>query len=288
MRARATALALLLALACGGDERVAAPARVVAEHPAPAPAPDPGPRLPARGSVEVSFGAAGVVARANQATRREVLEAIARETGLVSVTFEPGGDPNGTLTFESEGEPLEVVLVRALPGVPFTLERVADEGRVRLSLVVGKSRAPAIAASPLDLRDPHDRAGAERQRNMRQPEDEALAMIGSYDPRDRVEGVEWADLTSVMGYEAVLDRLANDSDGAVRAAAAENLSGADVGAVRPLLSALDDPDPRVVMAALESLEMLGDESIVPEISRLERHADPAVRARAQEAIGFLE
>lgn len=288
MRARASALTLLLALACAGDEREAAPARVAAERPEPATAPDPGPRLPARGSVEVGFGAAGVVARANQATRRELLEAIARETDLVSVTFAPGGDPNGRLSFASEGEPLEVVLARALPGVPFTLERVADEGRERLSLLVGQRRAPAIADAPREARDPRDRNGAERQRNIRQPEDEALAKLGSYDPRDRAEGVEWADLTSVMGYEAVLDRLANDSDGAVRAAAAESLWGADVGAVRPLLGALDDPDPRVVLAALESLEILGDESIVPEISRLDRHPDPAVRARAQEAIGFLE
>jgi hypothetical protein len=268
---------------------------VAAARPEPAPAADPGPRLPPRGSVEVSFGAAGIVARANQAPRREVLEAIARETGLVTVTFAPGGDPNGTLTFESEGEPLEVVLARALPGVPFTLEPVSDEGRLRLSLVVGKSRAPAIAAAPparqappRDMLDPRERGAAERQQSMRQLEDEALAKIGSSDPRDRAEGVEWADLTSVMGYEAVLERLANDPDGAVRAAAAESLSGADVGAVRPLLGALDDPDPRVVMAALESLEMLGDESIVPDISRLDRHPDPSVRARAQEAIGFLQ
>jgi HEAT repeats len=288
--ARGALLALLLGLACGRAEEEP-PGRAALPRPEPAPAIVPGaaPALPARGEFEVRFGASGIEARANQAPRQALLEAIARETGLVAVAFVEGGDPNGRVTMQSEGESIEVVLARALAGVPFSIEPLDAEGRVRLALVVGKrSPAPAAArearrATPRQVLDPRERA-----RNMREQEDEALAKLDSNDARERVEGVEWADLTSVLGYEAVLDRLANDADPAVRAAAAESLSGADVGAVRPLLTALDDPDPRVVISALDSLEMLGDESIVPEVSRLLRHPEPSVRARAEEAMQFLE
>jgi hypothetical protein len=240
----------------------------------------------------VSFGADGIVARANQASRRSVLEAVARETGLLVVVFVDGGDPEGAVTFESKGEPIEVVVARALPGVPFSLEPLEAEGRARLTVVVGKrSPEPASArevrrASPSRVLDPRERA--ERAQQIDEMEAEALAKLESSDARERVEGVEWADITTVAGYEAVIERLANDPDGAVRAAAAESLSSADVGAVRPLLNALSDPDARVVLAALESLEMVGDESVVPELAPAFEHPDPTVRERAKEAQEFLE
>jgi hypothetical protein len=241
----------------------------------------------------VSFGAAGIVAHANQAPRRQVLEAIARETGLVVVVFVEGGDPEGRVTLASEGEPIEVVLARSLAGVPFSLEPLTDGGRARLTLVVGKasaagppSKRTAQREQPRLSFDPRERM--ERAQRASELEAEALGKLESSDPRDRVEGVEWADITTVAGYEAVVERLANDPDGAVRAAAADSLSGADVGAVRPLVAALSDPDARVVLSALESLEMLGDASILPELEPALEHPDPAVRARAQEAAEFIE
>jgi len=286
-------LALLLPLACSGGEKSD-------RRESPAPRGEPGahaaaspePALLGRGEVEVSFGAAGIVARANQASRRDVLEAIARETGLLIVAFVEGGDPEGPVTFQSEGEPIEVVLARALSGVPFSLEPLEAEGRVRLALVIGKRREErekpreGRASSPRRVLDPRERA--ERALHISEMEAEALAKLESSDARERVEGVEWADVATVSGYEAVIERLANDPDGAVRAAAAESLSSADVGAVRPLLNALSDPDPRVALAALEALEMVGDESIVPELEPALDHPDAAVRERAKEAEEFLE
>ena len=240
----------------------------------------------------MSFGAAGIVARANQAPRRSVLEAVARETGLLVVAFVDGGDPEGAVTFQSEGEPIEVVVARALTGVPFSLAPLEAEGRARLTLVVGRrSQEPvpgreARRTSPSRVLDPRERA--ERAQQINEMEAEALAKLESADARERVEGVEWADIATVAGYEAVIERLANDPDGAVRAAAAESLSGADVGAVRPLVDALSDPDSRVALAALESLEMVGDESVVPDLAAALEHPDPAVRERAKEAQEFLE
>jgi hypothetical protein len=231
------------------------------------------------------------VARANQAPRRVVLDELADATGLLTVAFGPGGDPEGRVTLDSAGEPIEVVVARTLSGVPYSIEPLADEGRARLALVVGarSEERPARAERRENVRhvlDPRDRD--ERARQVQEMEDDALEKLESSDPRERVEGVEWADTSTVAGYEAVIERLANDPDGAVRAAAAESLASADVGAVRPLLGALSDHDARVVMAALESLEMLGDPSIVTELEPALEHPDPAVRERAQEARDFLQ
>jgi hypothetical protein len=221
-----------------------------------------------------------------------VLEEVADATGLLSVTFLPGSDPNGRVTLESSGEPIEVVVARALTGVPYAIEPSDDGGRIRHAVVVGRQR-PAGAPAREERRqsversfDPEERA--ERVRQLAQMEDEALEKLESTDPAERAEGVEWADTSTVLGYEAVIERLANDPDGAVRAAAAESLASADVGAVRPLLGALADPDARVVMAALESLEMLGDESILPDLAPAFEHPDPSVRQRAREAEEFLK
>jgi hypothetical protein len=280
-------------LACGGAEE-AGPAERAAHpsEPAAAAPAEPASALPSRGEVEVSFGAEGIVARANQASRRAVLEAVARETGLLIVAFVEGGDPEGPVTLQSVGEPIEVVVARALSGVPFSLEPLDAEGRARLALVVGKRAEPVPARTarrtspPRQMLDPRERA--ERAQQIDEMEAEALAKLESSDARERVEGVEWADITTVAGYEAVVERLQNDPDGAVRAAAAESLSSSDVGAVRALLGALSDPDPRVPLAALESLEMVGDESIVPDLAPALEHSDPAVRERAREAAEFLE
>jgi hypothetical protein len=242
--------------------------------------------------VEVAFGSDGIVARANQAPRRAVLEEVADATGLLSVAFGPGSDPHGRVSFESSGEPIEVVVARALTGVPYSIEPVDDDGRLRLAVVVGRQRgepAPAREERHKSVErtyDPEERA--ERARQLAQMEDEALEKLESTDPEERVEGVEWADTSTVSGYEAVIERLANDPDGAVRAAAAESLASADVGAVRPLLAALADPDARVVLAALESLEMLGDASILPDLAPAFEHPDPSVRERAREAEDFLK
>ena len=56
----------------------------------------------------------------------------------------------------------------------------------------------------------------------------------------------------------------------------------------PVEIPLDDPDPRVVMAALETLEFVGDESTVPSLAPFLKHKDVAVRERTAEAIGFLQ
>jgi hypothetical protein len=284
-------LAVAAAVACGRaepEQPEGAPAAVApAAAPGAASAAAPGLPLPAEGEVEVSFGSEGILALANQAPRRRVLEAVARETGLVVVAFVEGGDPDGRVTLQSRGEPIEVVLARALSGVPYSVEPLPSGVRERLAVVVGK-RDPAGRPQPRPAAPQAD--SRERTPRAAPPvaDTDALEQLESADPQERVEGVEWADVASAAGFAAVVERLENDPDAAVRAAAAESLGDADVGAVPPLIRALGDADARVVLSALESLEMLGDASTVAELGPALEHPDAAVRQRAAEVAEFLE
>ena len=284
-------LSLAAALACGRAEPEktgagSAPARSEAAAAVPAAAGEL--QLPPPGEVEVQVGADGIVALANQAPRRRVLEALARETHLLVVAFVEGGDPEGRVTVRSQGEPLEVVLARALVGVPFSVGPLDRGVTNRLTVVVGfRDDAERTASAPRAARppvDPRELAGrAERTQEESTPE-----QLKSRDASERQEAVENTDVTSVAGFQAVVDRLANDPDASVRAAAAETLGEGDVGSVPPLLDALADPDSRVVLAALESLELVADASILPELAPALQHPDPEVRERAAELSEFLE
>ena len=89
--------------------------------------------------------------------------------------------------------------------------------------------------------------------------------------------------------DPLLSVLVRDSDPQVRIAAAEQLADSDsFAAVTGLLDALQDTSPRVIIAVLESLELNGDESIVPEIEPLLEHPDEDVREAAAIAIEMLE
>ena len=218
-----------------------------------------------------------------------MLEALARETGLVVVAFVEGGDPEGRVTIRSRGEPIEVVLARALVGVPFSVGPLERGATDRLTVVAGwrdeaRWARPArrTARREVDPREPEGRAPQTQGPEAAPPE------LTSRDAGERAEAVEWTDVTSVAGFEAVVERLANDPDASVRASAAETLGEGDVGAVRPLLDALADPDSRVVLAALESLELLGDASVLPDLAPALEHPDAAVRERAAELGEFLE
>ena len=280
-------LAVALVLACGSEEpkpSAGVPAAGAAGAGSGVQRPAADLSLPPEGEVAVSFGTDGIVALANEAPRRRVLEAIAKETGLVVVAFVAGGDPDGRVTMQSRSEAIEVVLARALSGVPFSVEPLEGE-RQRLTLVVGRREGGVVR--PAQARRA---AGQPRVRAEPPPvvDEDALALLASPDAEERAEGVEFVDVATAAGFAAVVERLANDPDAAVRTAAAETLGDGDVGAVPALVAALGDSDTRVVLAALESLELLGDASTVPELAPALQHPDAAVRQRAAEVSEFLE
>jgi hypothetical protein len=298
-RARGSLLLSLLfcavaALACSGDDDGGASTQVgAAATPAPsAAAVEPVRPLPAPGEVEISLDEKGLVtALANQAPRGAILSKLSEVLGF-SLVLAAEADLGTPLTLRAEHEPIEVVLARVLAGIPNAL---AYEGQrlVRLTLGTG-SGEPSVASAP---------PGAERRR--RQPELTAeersaraeraqklwatsLENIGSADPEVRADAATWLNVNTPEGFEAATDRLAHDESPAVRAAAAETLGDADVGAVQPLLRALDDPDPNVVIATLDALEFVGDASTIPHLTPLLEHKNAEVRERTVEAIEFLQ
>jgi hypothetical protein len=308
MQARARGSLLLsslvcaaVALACGSGDDAGAIAQAgaaasKAQSAAAVPSALPLRPLPASGEVEVSLDQNGLVtALANQAPRGAIVSKLSEVLGF-SLVFNPEPELARTLTLRAEHEPIEVVLARVLAGVPNALAYEDSGGTkrlVRLTLGVG-SGEPSVASAP---------PGAERRRRLPEPTPEeqaaraeraqklwatSLENVASPDAEVRADAARWLNVSTTEGFEAATDRLAHDESPVVRAAAAETLGDADVGAVQPLLQALDDPDPNVVLATLDALEFVGDASTIPHLTPLLKHKDAEVRERTVEAIEFLQ
>lgn len=299
LRWTAAALAALLTLvvACGSGERGAtrserqAPAATTSGAPrAAAPSPEPGPAMPPIGEVRVTRDGDRFTVLANDAERLAVLRELERIGGFV-LALRAGPSLSSRITLQVEGQPLEVALALALVGVDHTIEYEPAEpgpGRVLARLAVGdRGSAPP---RPLPTPPPFSDGGADvaLEARLRSEEQAAKAKLESTSPEVRAEAVADLDVETASGFRSVAERLAKDPDPGVRAAAAETLAEAGAGSVPALLQALDDGDPRVVVAAIDALEQVGDASLVPQLRPLLQHRDPETRARAAEAIQFLE
>jgi hypothetical protein len=289
-------------MACGNDgdgssQGAAAAAR--AETPSVASAPlslavDPG-LLPS-GTVQAWLeGEALVSALASESSRGAILEVLAREARFELVIGTPTGLEQ-RVSLRALREPVEVVVTRVLTGVPHAMDYPADptSGTTHLRVTVGASSSvPLASGAPAshvrerrrELTEVEQQERAERAQRLWA---QSLENLESSDPELRADGARWLDVNSSEGFEAAVEHLENDESPAVRAAAAEVLIDSDVGAVQPLLQALDDPDPRVVLAALEALEFVGDASTIPHLAPLVEHKDAVVRERTVEAIEFLQ
>ncbi|MDN7011723.1 HEAT repeat domain-containing protein [Methanoculleus sp. FWC-SCC3] len=73
-----------------------------------------------------------------------------------------------------------------------------------------------------------------------------------------------------------LVRTLRDGETADRMVAASDLAALGRDALPPLLSALDDPDPRLRMWAAYTLGMIGDAEAVPALMEALEDADPGV------------
>ena len=82
----------------------------------------------------------------------------------------------------------------------------------------------------------------------------------------------------------VLIRILRDGGSADRMAAAADLAALGPDALVPLLSALDDPDPRLRMWAAYTLGMIGDAGAVPALMQALEDTDPGVAKWAAAAL----
>ncbi len=81
--------------------------------------------------------------------------------------------------------------------------------------------------------------------------------------------------------------ILRDGSSADRMAAARDLAGIGPAALPPLLSLLDDPDPRLRMWAAYTLGMIGDAGAVPALTEALEDADPAVVKWAEAALRHI-
>lgn len=253
----------------------------------------PQPALPPAGQFRVRIHAGEVTLLANRVPRLRLLRELASEAGF-EVAMGAVGQPSGSVTLRAVKVPLERALARLLKGVPYALHYEADtEGEeatlVRVALgepdtgeEIAKRREPR--REPRSSRDePADPARFDQQQA------EALRGLEDRSPEGRIAAAD-SVYPDAQGIDALAGVVTNDPEPAVRVAAAENLgySAGDPEAIGALLRALQDPEPEVVITALDAIGFVGDHTIIPELGFLLEHPDPKVREATADAIGWLE
>ena len=298
-------------LACGHDEKETG--RV---EPLPAPAPleqAPAhvelPPLPARGEVTLEPSGDTLTLLANQAPRGRVLRKLKQLRDFELILAEPKA-ARGAVTLRLAGVSVEDAIVSTLSGVSFSLHyAVADMLSLVDRVTIGDAgvEAGATAATAKDLRrakrkelrrklarsreeKANEQAAPSEEERSRQREEAAAELergLTSPDARTRAAAVETLDEENVP---ELLDHLGNDRSPDVRAAAAQALGAlaATRANTSALVAALGDPDPQVVMAALDSLQWLDDPSVIPDVKGVLDHPDSDVRALAAETVDWLD
>jgi hypothetical protein len=315
--ARVPAAALLaLALACGEEMT----------EPATGPSGDAAGEVRAEleslreglgGRVRVSVTEGRVSLDAEEALRGAILRKLANQVGFELIS---DALPPARLTLHMRDQPLEAVLAALLPGVAFRAEYRFDDERgehVVARVVAGdfseptpEGRAadsPPSSGTAVEEAERDDRAARigrwrVRRRERMDPEELRLlrerslardelfvSRLGDESAEVRVEAVSEVDMEG-PGRDRVYALAEGDPDPAVRAAAVSRLiDDHSLAGLEATYRALGDPDPVVVLEAIEAIETAGDESSVPYLLPLvEQHTDEEVREAAKEAAEFLE
>jgi hypothetical protein len=252
--------------------------------------------LPPTGEAIVRVDGGSVTVLAKVAPCVAVLRALQGEVGFELVL---GAPADGRITVRAVDVTLERALEEVLAGLPYALHYRVDPGhggRILSRVAVGLAETEAPAPVDEVPGGRSEASGSLAQRGygrdpaeIREEQDEAIELLADPDPSVRAEAAEWMYIDD-RGVAALFDVIANDPDWSVRLTAAEALSFADdkPEAVDALFLALRDPEPDVVIAALDAIEYIGDSSIIPELVFLFSHPSREVRERTVEAIEWLE
>ena len=144
------------------------------------------------------------------------------------------------------------------------------------------SEAPPPAEQPASAAAGGDEAG----------EDAELAAVAealkNSDPDERSAALFDVEPEG-RGIEVLLGVLNDDPDPAVRGLAARQLGYAkSPEATAGLVSALDDPDPGVLIEVIDALELIDDSTVIGSLEKLLQHPDAQVQEAAKDAIEFLK
>jgi hypothetical protein len=306
MRVVAGALVVLFAVAaCERAER---------KGPSGAPAPAAGQRAAeelAAGEVRIGVRDGRVTVECREAPRGLVVERLAREA-----RFELFGALDAKpLTLDVQHQPIESLVAMLLADLPYRAQWRFDErsrSHELARLEVGEIPAGGEAAAAAEKSKRRDMADALRQqmrvlrekagagedqkaeiaaRRDEQVRSEAdlIEQLRSSNPEMRLEAVEGLD-PEWPTLAVLVDVLKTDADPRVRQRAVQQVGEAEgYMACAALLDALKDPEPVVVLQALESLEFTCDSTVLPIVAqRCVEATDPLVQQRCAEAVEFLQ
>lgn len=109
-------------------------------------------------------------------------------------------------------------------------------------------------------------------------------------PGDKIRAIQAIDDYDGSRIVPIIREALNDDNSQVRIAAVKKLSEMEElhAAVEGILYALNDPDPVVILEALNAIEETSDASLIPELTPLKNHRDLSVQRKAEEIIEFLE
>jgi hypothetical protein len=243
------------------------------------------------GQASLHAGPDGLWLIADETARIDVLNALrAHQTFAIEIV--DGGQLGPPLTAELRAASPEDVLALALAGAPHVLryERLPGGRRTLAAVQIGRAADPPSRGRLRTTSAPLGEASAEELRlRFERSQAERTHALASADASSRALAAAWihpdARTVGLLGTT-----LLSDPSPEVRAAAAESLGEAseERDAAGWLLEALEDPDSRVVLAALEALEWVGDASVLPGLEPLLSHPDPAVRDQAQDTIEWVD
>ncbi len=258
-------------------------------------APDPAhqeesmpPAWPKSGQALVEIREGGIAGVSNGASQLVVLEQLANLVGFRVVLGDTvPGFLSGTLVDAEVHHAVSFILI----GLPYVTSSGIDTSSGHHKLAGVRVEAfvevePPVAAVGENIEIFQDASGAADRWHANNT---SLSLqLADNDPQARARALETLDPES-NDISVLGEIVASDPDARVRAVAIDQLHFVEsYAAIQIALGALQDSDPRVVIAALNVIEAWHDQSLVPNINILRQHSSAQVRARASEVIDLLE
>ena len=286
-----------IGLGCGSQEAPDPAATMLTESKS---APDR--PIPPHGKAYVEYSDGRVTVRCDGSLRLAVLEQLAAQVGFEIVA---GKTDTQRITLQIERAALVDAIALILDGLSYTLGYDLDEAsgtRILARIEIGETLehgsanlSEAASANAQQIRDrvsrketrPAVRARSDRM----EPIDEAytdeqaelLSELDSTDPEVRADAASWIDFSPGV-LERMIAVLESDPDAEVRSAIVDRLGEEESpDAMAALVVALRDPDPHVVMDAMDILEFEAEALLIPELETLLAHPSGEVREAARYA-----
>lgn len=246
------------------------------------------PAWPKSGEALVEINERGITVASNGASQLMALEKLAKLAGFTIVVGDTvPASLRGTLVDAEVHQALSFILT----GLPYATSYAIDtsKGHHKLAEVrVGASveDEPSVTALEERIEVSQDALGSAARWHADHPN--LSLQLADSDPQARVKVLETLDAES-DDISVLAEIVANDPDAQVRMVAINQLYFVQsYAAIQIALTALQDPDPRVVIAALNLIEAWYDQSLLPNIELLRQHSSAEVRMRATEIIALLE